>query len=100
MAKYFSFYTNTINIVDDTYSVYYDEVNESKYAKSAYTDNLVKNYQTKTAPSILPYVVMNVEVPDSATSVIIKSAGETQTFPLVSTPPTVGTLFLTFDTVD
>lgn len=100
MAKYFSFYVNTVNIVDSTYSVYYDEVNESKYAKSAYTDNLVKNYKTVGAPLILPYVVMNVEVPDSATSVIIKSVDETQTFPLVSTPPTVGTLFLTFDTVD
>jgi hypothetical protein len=30
----------------------------------------------------------------------VKSLYETQTFPLVSTPPTVGTLFLTFDTID
>ena len=98
MAKYFSFYVTTLNLVDNSYSVYYDEVNESKYATSAYNGTLLKNFIAGT-PGELPYFIMNVEVPDTATSVIIKSLYETQTFPLVSTPPAVGTLFLTFDTL-
>lgn len=99
MAKYFSFYVTTYNYTNNFYSVYYDEVNESKYAKNAYTDNLIKNYRVAGPPVELPYFVMNVEVPDSATSVIVKSADETQTFSL-GPAPTVGTLFLTFDTID
>ena len=98
MAKYFSFYVTTLNNVNNTYSVYYDEVNESKYATSAYNSTLLKNYVAGT-PGELVYYIMNVEVPDTATSVIVKSLYETQTFPLVSTPPAVGTLFLTFDTL-
>lgn len=95
MAKYFSFYIAGFSISNGgQFSVYYDEINESKYAKMAYTNVLVKNYQTGSLVGI-----MNVEVPDTATSVIIKGS-ETKTFPLVSTPPTVGTLFLTFDTID
>jgi hypothetical protein len=99
MAKYFSFYVTTISLIDDSYSVYYDEVNESKYATNAYNGTPLKNFIAGT-PGELPYFVMNVEVPDSATSVIVKSIYETQIFPLVSTPPTVGTLFLTFDIID
>lgn len=95
MAKYFSFYIAGFSISNDVgFSVYYDEVNPNKYAKMAYTNLLVKNY-----PSAGLVGIMNVEVPDTATSVIIKGS-ETKTFPLVSTPPTVGTLFLTFDTID
>lgn len=98
MAKYFSFYVTTLDLVTNTYSVYYDQVNENNYATSAYNSTLLKNYIAST-PGELPYFVLNAEVPDSATSIIIKSFYETQTFPLVSTPPTVGTLFLTFDTL-
>lgn len=99
MAKYFSFYVTTISIVySNTYSIYYNEVNESNYAKQAHTDRLLKNYVSGT-PGELPYFILNVEVPDSATSLIIKAPNITHTFPLVSTPPTVGTLFLTFDTL-
>jgi|694.fasta_scaffold43357_4 hypothetical protein len=100
MAKYFSFYvTSGVKNNFNPYSVYYDQVNENNYATRAYTDHLMKNY-VLSLPGELPYFVMNVEVPDSATSVIVKSLYETQTFPLVSTPPTIGTLFLTFDIID
>jgi hypothetical protein len=97
MAKYFSFYVTTYSNTNNIYSVYYDEINESNYAKQAYTNILVKNYIFDGLAE-LPCLMLTVEVPDSATSIIVKGF-ETKTFPLVSTPPTVGTLFLTFDTL-
>lgn len=97
MAKYFSFYVTTFSYSNNIYSVYYDEINESKYAKQAYTNLSVKNFVFDFIGE-LPCLMLTVEVPDSATSIIIKGF-ETKTFPLVSTPPTVGTLFLTFDTL-
>lgn len=99
MAKYFSFYPSYfVSGTDGKYSVYYDEINVNNYAKYAHTNFLLNNFVLGT-PGEMPYNILNVEVPDSASSVIIVIDSKAKVFPLLSTPPTVGTLFLTFDTL-
>ena len=100
MAKYFTLY-NTFSSpgTAERYSVYYDQISENNYVKLAYTnDSIVKTFSLNL-PGEIAYNPINVEVPDSASSIIVvRPLIGTQVFPLDSAPPTMSTLFLTFDT--
>ena len=102
MAKYFTFNPTIMTAgVDGNgyyYSVYYDEVNPANLAKFAYQSSLVESVGIGV-PSPLGSSYTTVEVPDTATSIIVQNGVSSQTFSLLSSPPTVGTLFITFDTL-
>lgn len=98
MAKYFTFYPIGYTNGENPYSVYYDQISENNYANLAYTNALLNNFKIQT-PGEFPYNLVTAEVPDSASSVIVVGNLGPKVFPLVSTPPTAGTLFLTFDTL-
>lgn len=99
MAKYFSFYLIPSYEALFNVNVYYNEINPNNFGKYAYTNVTTKNL-VSGPPGEQPVQITDVEVPDSATSIIIQTPYGTVTYPLVSTPPVVGTLFLTFDTID
>ena len=105
MAKYYSFTITALNSPGYIpnpgairyLEVYYNEINPANFAKYAHINILTDPIDVGTpgAQGIVWY--LDIELPDSATSIIFKNGIVTKTFPLVSTPPTVGTLFLTFD---
>lgn len=99
MAKYFSFYLIPSYETSFNINIYYDEINPNNFGKYAYTNVTTQNVRSGP-PGEQPVQITDVEVPDSATSIIIVAPYGTVSYPLVSTPPTVGTLFLTFDIID